>query len=58
MNFFTKIMKWIWSSNHTKAMHALQNTLFSPLVFSLPNFQKAFQLKTDIPDFRISGVLL
>ena len=51
-------MKWIWSSKHTEAMHALQKALSSPAVLCLPDFQKAFQLETNASDFVIGGVLL
>ena len=53
-----KDVKWIGSSKHTEAMHALQNTLSSPLVLCLCSFQKAFQLNTGFSNLEIGGVLL
>ena len=47
-----KNVKWIWSSKHTEATHALQKALSS-----LPDFQKAFQLETNASDFAIGGML-
>ena len=53
-----KNMKWIGSSNHIEAMHALHKAFFSRLILCLPDFQKAFQFETNASDFEIGDVLL
>ena len=53
-----KIVKWIWSSNYTEAMYALQKALSSLPIMCLPDFQRAFQLDNNASDYKIGGMLL
>lgn len=57
-NLTKKNCKWKWAAQHDAAFAELKRVVSSESVLASPDFDKVFEIHTDVSDVAIGGVLV